>query len=88
MGIYEYKAMYVGQCANNVAIAFQAVVERAGIGHATPHYLRNTAINLVDISKVVGQKKLGTTMKYVHTAEERLHDVVANLPTIARLRKT
>tara|TARA_B100001964_G_scaffold231869_1_gene287010 strand:+ start:514 stop:1617 length:1104 start_codon:yes stop_codon:yes gene_type:complete len=88
------KPRYFGERVKSVARAFQAAVDRSEIGHATPHSLRHTSItegvhvdgaNVVDISKVAGHKNLQTTMKYVHTAGERLQDVVANLPTIATL---
>ena len=41
--------------------------------------------NVVDISKVAAHKNLQTTMRHIHTAGERLQDVVANLPSIATL---
>lgn len=88
------KPRFFGKRIVSVAKVFQAAVERAGIDHATPHSLRHTSItegvhvdgaNVVDISKVAGHKNLQTTMRYVHTAGERLQDVVANLPSIATL---
>ena len=41
--------------------------------------------NVVDITKVAAYKNLQATMRYIHTAGDRLHDVVANLPTIETL---
>ncbi len=88
------KSRFFGRQIKSVAKAFQAAVERAGIDHATPHSLRHTSItegvhvdgaNVVDISKVAGHKNLQTTMRYVHTAGDRLQEVVANLPTIETL---
>ena len=73
---------------------FETAVIRADIDHATPHCLRHTAItesvhapdaNVVDISRVAGHKNLKTTMGYVHTADDRLHQTVANLPTIGTI---
>ena len=70
---------------------FDTAVERAGIAHATPHCLRHTAItegvhapdaNVVDISQIAGHKDLRTTMGYVHTSTQRLHDAVAKLPNV------
>ena len=72
---------------------FETAVDRAGIAHATPHCLRHTSItesvhapnaNIVDISKVAGHRNLKTTMGYVHTADKRLREVVANLPSVQR----
>jgi integrase len=76
------KPRYFGKRINSVAKAFDAAVKRAGIAHATPHCLRHTSItesvhllnaNVVDISKVAGHKNLKTTLGYIHTADERLH---------------
>ena len=39
------------------------------------------AANVVDISRAVGHKDLKTTLGYVHSADERLHQAVAKLPT-------
>jgi integrase len=70
---------------------FGTAVRRAEIPHATPHCLRHTSItesvhapnaNVVDISKVAGHKNLRTTMDYVHTVDDRLHQAVANLPSV------
>ena len=81
-----------GKRIQNVRKVFNTAVKRAGIAHATPHCLRHTSItesvhvagaNVVDISKVAGHKDLKTTLGYVHVAPERLHEVVANLPTLA-----
>ena len=41
--------------------------------------------NLADISRVAGHKGFKTTLGYVHTADERLHQAVANLPKIQTL---
>ena len=69
-------------------------MDRAGFDCATPHCLRYTSItegvhaphaNVVVIQEVAGHKDLKTTMGYVHTAEPRLHQAVANLPTIGTL---
>ena len=81
-----------GKRIQNVRKVFNTAVKRAGIAHATPHCLRHTSItesvhvagaNVVDISKVAGHKDLKTTLGYVHVAPERLHEAVANLPTLA-----
>ena len=48
---------------------------------------RHRMPNVVDISRVAGHKNLKTTMGYVHTADDRLHQTVANMPTIGTLRK-
>ena len=61
---------------------------------ATPHCLRHTAItesvhvpnaNVVDISRVAGHKDLKTTLGYIHVADDRLHQTVANLPKLVTL---
>ena len=41
--------------------------------------------NVVDVSMVAGHKDLKTTLGYIHVADERLYEVVANLPTLATL---
>ena len=38
--------------------------------------------NVVDISHIVGHKDLRTTMGYIHTSPQRLHDAVAKLPNV------
>ena len=67
------------------------VQKLAGIPHATPHVLRHTAItegvhaegvSIVDVSHIAGHKDLKTTMGYIHSAPERLHQAVANLPAV------
>ena len=87
------KPRYFGQRIKSVRKVFESAVDRADITHATPHSLRHTSItesvhapnaNVVDISKVAGHKNLKTTMGYVHTADKRLHEVVANLPSVQR----
>ncbi len=84
---------YFGKRIQDVRKVFQTAVDRAGIAHATPHCLRHTSItesvhapnaNIVDISKVAGHRNLKTTMGYVHTADKRLREVVANLPSVHR----
>ena len=81
-----------GKRIQNVRKVFDTAVKRSGIAHATPHCLRHTSItesvhvagaNVVDISKVAGHKDLKTTLGYIHVAPERLHEAVANLPTLA-----
>ena len=88
------KPRYFGTRIRDVRKVFQTAVERAGIDYATPHCLRHTSItesvhaqdaNVVDISRVAGHRNLKTTMGYVHTADDRLHQTVANLPTIGTL---
>ena len=41
--------------------------------------------NVVDISRVAGHKNLKTTLRYVHTADGRAHQAMANLPKIVTL---
>ena len=74
-------------------MAISAAVELANY-RITLLTLRDTSImegiqidgaNVVDISKVAAHKNLQTTMRYIHTAGDRLHDVVANLPVIETL---
>lgn len=88
------KPRYFGKQIQRVTKVFTTAVERAEIPHATPHALRHTSItesvhlpnaNVVDISKVAGHKNLKTTLGYIHTADERLHDAVADLPKIATI---
>ena len=88
------KPRYFGTRIRDVRKVFQTAGERAGIDYATPHCLRHTSItesvhaqdaNVVDISRVAGHRNLKTTMGYVHTADDRLHQKVANLPTIGTL---
>lgn len=80
-----------GKRVKSVSKVFASAVKRAGIGHATPHVLRHTAItegvhakgaNVVDVSHIAGHKDLRTTMGYIHSAPKRLHEAVANLPDI------
>jgi integrase len=75
----------------SVSKVFETAVQRAGIPHATPHALRHTAItegvhaegvSIVDVSHIAGHKDLKTTMGYIHSAPERLHQAVANLPAV------
>ena len=65
--------------------------QKSQAAHATPHALRHTGItegvhapdaNVVDISQIAGHKDLRTTMGYVHTSTQRLHDAVAKLPNV------
>ena len=88
------KPSYLGTRIRDVRKVFQTAVERAGIDYATPHCLRHTSItegvhaphaNVVVIQEVAGHKNLKTTMGYVHTADDRPHQAVANLPTIGTL---
>jgi integrase len=81
----------LGQRVKSVSKVFASAVERAGIAHATPHVLRHTAItegvhasgaNVVDVSHIAGHKDLRTTMGYIHSAPERLHQAVAGLPAV------
>ena len=85
------KPRYFGERIQDVRKVFQTAVNRAGIDYATPHCLRHTAItesvhvpnaNVVDISRVAGHKDLKTTLGYIHVAPDRLHQTVANLPTL------
>ena len=80
-----------GQRIQTVTKVWATAVKRAGIAWATPHCLRHTAItesvhvpnaNVVDISRVAGHKDLKTTLGYIHVAPDRLHQTVANLPTL------
>ena len=41
--------------------------------------------DVVVIATIAGHKNLKTTMGYVHTADDRLHQTVANLPTIGTI---
>ena len=81
----------LGKRVGSVAKVFQTAVKKAGIAHAAPHALRHTGItegvhapdaNVVDISQIAGHKDLRTTMGYVHTSTQRLHDAVAKLPNV------
>ena len=81
----------LGEPVKSVSKVFASAVKRAGIAHATPHVLRHTAItegvhakgaNVVDVSHIAGHKDLRTTMGYIHSAPERLHQAVANLPAV------
>ena len=93
MGVREYPVAL--RCKRNNVVrllkVFASAVKRAGIAHATPHVLRHTAItegvhargaNVVDVSHIAGHKDLRTTMGYIHSAPERLHQAVANLPAV------
>ena len=82
----------LGERVVSVSKVFQTAVKRAGIAHATPQALRHTAItegvhapdaNVVDISQIAGHKDLRTTMGYIHTSTERMHDAVAKLPSLS-----
>ena len=82
----------LGERVGSVSKVFQTAVKRAGIAHATPHVLRHTAstegvhatdANVVDISHIAGHKDLRTTMGYIHTSTERMHDAVAKLPSLS-----
>ena len=44
--------------------------------------------NVVDISRVAGHKDLKTTLGYIHVADDRLHQTVANLPKLVKLLGT
>ena len=88
------KPRYFGTRIQDVRKVFETAVIRADIDHATPHCLRHTSItegvhapngNVEVISIVAGHRNLKTTMGYVHTADDRLHQAVANLPTIGTL---
>ena len=81
----------LGEQVKSVSKVFASAVKRAGIAHATPHALRHTAItegvhargaNVVDVSPIAGHKDLRTTMGYIHSAPERLHQAVTNLPAV------
>ena len=83
-----------GQRIQTVTKVWATAVKRAGIAWATPHCLRHTAItesvhvpnaNVVDISRVAGHKDLKTTLGYIHVADDRLHQTVANLPKLVTL---
>jgi len=83
-----------GKRIQSVRRVWATAIDRAGLAWATPHCLRHTAItesvhvpdaNVVDISRVAGHKDLKTTMGYIHVADERLRQTVANLPTIVRI---
>ena len=88
------KPRYFSERIQDVRKVFQTAVERAGIDYATPHCLRHTSItesvhaqggDVVVTATIAGHKNLKTTMGYVHTAEPRLHQAVANLPTIGTM---
>ena len=88
------KPRYFGERIQDVRKVFQTAVKRAGIDHATPHCLRHTSItegvhapngNVEVISIVAGHRNLKTTMRYVHTADDRLHQAVAILPIIGTI---
>jgi len=88
------KPRYFGERIQDVRKVFQTAVERAGIAYATPHCLRHTSItesvhaqggDVVVTATIAGHKNLKTTMRYVHTADDRLHQTVANLPTIGTI---
>ena len=58
------------------------------------HCLRHTSIteavhaegaDVVDISRLVGHRSLHTAQGYIHVADDRLHDAVAKMPTIATI---
>ena len=66
-------------------------IRRTGIAHPIPHCSRHTSIkedvhvdgaSVADISGVAGHNDLKITLGYVRTADERLHQAVAKLPTI------
>ncbi len=80
-----------GQRIQTVTKVWATAVRRAGIAWATPHCLRHTAItesvhvpnaNVVDM---VGHKGLKATLGYIHVADDRLHQTVANLPKLVTL---
>ena len=81
------KPRYFGTRIQSVSNVFKAAVKRAGIAHATPHCLRHSSIteahvqgaNVVDIARVAGHTNLSTTQGYIHTADDRAHEVVAGL---------
>ena len=82
------KPRYFGTRIQTVRKVWETAIRRAGIPWATPHSLRHTSIteavhvpnsNVVAISSVAGHKNLKTTQRYIHTADERAHEAVANL---------
>ena len=87
------KPRYFGEARiQDVRKVFQTAVKRAGIGLCDAalsasyvNHRRASMHRMVDvevISIVAGHRNLKTTMGYVHTADDRLHQAVANLPTI------
>lgn len=70
------------------------VIKRAGIPHATPHLLRHTSSteaahndvsNVLVIAKIAGHEKLSTTQGYIHTADDRAHNAMADLENVVRI---
>ena len=91
------KPRYFGTRFQSVRKVWETTIGRAGIPWATPHSLRHTSIteavhvpnsNVVDISRVAGHKNLKTTQRYIHTADERAHATVANLPKVSNVLAT
>jgi integrase len=83
-----------GERIQSVQKVWGTAVERAGIAWCTPHCLRHTHIteavhaegaNLSDIARGVGHRNTKTTEGYIAVADDRLHNAVANLPTIVRV---
>jgi integrase len=75
----------------SVRKVWETTVKRAGIAWCTPHCLRHTHItemvhaegaNLSVVARGVGHGSTKTTERYIHTADERLHDAVSKLQTI------
>ena len=86
------KPRYFGTRIQSVSRVWESAIARTGIPWATPHSLRHTSAteaihlagaNVVDISKRLGHKKLSTTLGYLHTADERAQEEVANLQKLA-----
>ena len=85
------KPRYFGSRIQSVRRVWETAIARAGIPWATPHSLRHTSAieavhaenaNVVDIMKRLGHKRLATTLEYLHTADERAQEEVANLQKI------
>ena len=85
------KPRHFGARIKSASNVFKITVKRAGIAHATPHFLRHTSIteavhdddsNVFDIAKIAGHRNLSTTQGYIHTADDRAHKVVAGLGSI------
>lgn len=85
------KPRYFGSRIQSVRRVWETAIARAGIAWATPHSLRHTSAteavhaenaNVVDIMKRLGHKRLATTLEYLHTADERAQEEVANLQKI------
>lgn len=88
------RARNKGERIQSVRKVWGTTVERAGIAWCTPHCLRHTHIteavhaegaNLSDIARGVGHINTKTTEGYIAVADDRLHNAVANLPTIVRV---